>query len=145
MKRRYLIIVGAIFLILVTLWGVWYLSASNLLRSTGIVKFSAGSKGMNRLEITGPYGWYCMEYTKVPTQIDSPVLQVAGKGFGNCPLFGADVILSTDYPAIEKTQNIVLDQSTMVYQNSSKTYEIYVWITKDRSNFDRLEEIANQK
>jgi hypothetical protein len=103
----------------------------------GKATFSAGKRGLNQLDISAPSGWYCIEYTKTQTLAESTDLHVAGTGISECRLFGLNTILSTDYPDSGTTQ-IPLDEPTMVYQNASKSFEIYVLITQDRAKYEAL-------
>lgn len=147
MKHRNLIIVGiGIAVILLMSWAIWFVSTSNLLRSTGLVSLSPGSRNLNDMEVTGPYGWYCMRFIKVPGLFPvngSRPMEVSSKGWSECSLFGANVSHSTYYPAIKQIQEITLDQPTLIYQNPNKTLEIYIWITRDRTNIDRVEKLVS--
>jgi hypothetical protein len=137
MRRAFIIIavlgiIGIAALILLT---------SNLTRSYGTAQLSPGERGMNDLALTGPYGWYCIKYSKTvtSTEPDAP-LGLAGKGYSRCPLFGATLTSSTDYPAQGGLDSIPLDQPTMIYRNDAGTYEVYVLFTQDLSRYERLDE-----
>ena len=111
----------------------------NLLRSSGKASFTAADKpGMGRLRVTGPAGWQCIEFEKTVTNADSTVLQIAGKGRGECPMFGSYNFDSTSYPTQGETKEIPADKPTLVYKNEAGNFEIYVLITKDKDAFARL-------
>jgi hypothetical protein len=139
-QRSILIIVG---LLVVVLAGglVWLLTTSNILRTAGMARFMPGEDGMNKLEITGPAGWYCIEYTKQQmTANPSDPLELGGKGWSRCPLFGPAVIQANHYPDSGSMDNIALNQPVMIYQNEQKTYEVYLWFSQDLTVYDRLAE-----
>ncbi len=140
MDRRVIYLIVAV-IVVVAIGVIGFLVFSNVRLSAGTAQFSPGSNGLNTLQITGPYGWYCMEYEKIPTDVNSPTLGLGGRGISACPMFGASINGSTDFPDGRVTQTIPLEQDVMVYQNPNKTFEIYVWVTRDRANFDRLDQI----
>ena len=135
MNRRIIgIIVGS-----VILGGlIWLVAASNLIRSSGTAQFSPGPGGGNTLRMAGPYGWYCIEYSRALVSPESTELAIMSKGITDCPLAGTTEIESNIYPAQGGSDRIPLDEPVMIYQNPAKTYEIYVLITKDRSKYDQL-------
>jgi len=114
-------------------------TACNLFRSSGKARFTAADKpGMGRLRVTGPSGWQCIEFEKTVTNADSTVLQIAGKGRGECPMFGSYNFDSTSYPTQGETKEIPADKPTLVYKNEAGNFEIYVLLTKDKDAFARL-------
>lgn len=114
-------------------------TSCNLLRSSGKASFTAADKpGMGRLRVTGPAGWQCIEFEKTVTNADSTVLQIAGKGRGECPMFGSYNFDSTSYPASGKEIELQADKQTLVYKNDDGNFEIYVLITKDKDAFAKL-------
>ena len=142
MQRRSIFAIGIIATLLIG-GLVWFVSSSNVLRSVGTVRFAPGENGMNSLEIIGPPGWHCIQYEKTLTIPNDPNLHPGGKGMFDCKLFGGITTVSNAFPAVEMTRDVRLNEPTLVYQNPDKTYEIYVWITKDADNFDNLERIVD--
>src|SRR5687767_13122711 len=128
MNRRLIgIIVGS-----VLLGGlIWLVAGSNLIRSYGTAQFSPGLRGGNTLRMAGPYGWYCIEYSRGLASPDSTELAVMSTGITSCPFAGTTEIESNTYPAQGGSDRIPLEEPVMIYQNPAKTYEIYVLITKD--------------
>jgi hypothetical protein len=111
----------------------------NMLRSSGKAQFSASEKpGMGRLSLTGPSGWQCIEFEKTRTNASSTELSVSGIGRGKCPLFGAYVTDSTEFPNQGNAIEVPADQPTRIYQNAKKDFEIYVLVTKDGSVFEKI-------
>ncbi|MBN8219300.1 MAG: hypothetical protein J0L53_00170 [Spirochaetes bacterium] len=114
-------------------------ASCNLLRSSGKASFVAADKpGMGRLKVTGPSGWQCIEFEKAPIGPDSSQLQIAGKGRGECPLFGSYNFDSTSYPTQGETKDIPADKPTLVYKNEAGNFEIYVLLTKDKEAFSKI-------
>ncbi len=136
MKRPPLVVTGLAVIVIAAAIG--FVLSSNLLVRVGKAAFSTGERDLNKLEITAPYGWYCIEYEKTMTVPNSSELHVAGTGISDCPLFGPDTILSNNYPD-HGTTEVPLDQPTRVYQSENQHYEIYVLITKDRTKYEQLD------
>lgn len=114
-------------------------TSCNLLRSSGKASFTAADKpGMGRLRVTGPAGWQCIEFEKTVTNPDSTVLQITGKGRGECPMFGSYDFDSTSYPTQGEAKDIPADKPTLVYKNEAGNFEIYVLLAKDKEAFARL-------
>lgn len=114
-------------------------ASCNILRSSGKATFAAADKpGMGRLKVTGPSGWQCIEFEKAPIGPDASQLQIAGKGRGDCPLFGSYNFDSTSYPTQGETKDIPADKPTLVYKNEAGNFEIYVLLTKDKEAFSKI-------
>ena len=129
--------VGAGISIVILLATGLFVLSSNLLRTDGYAEFASGQQGLNKLSITGPYGWYCVEHTKVASPTDNGQLIFGGAGTNECPVLGSVDLYSNEFPDSGKF-TIPPDQDVMVYQNPDNTYEVWVLITRDQSRVASL-------
>lgn len=128
--------------LLVTSIGVYVFT--NLSRAEGKLEFSnSEDKNMNALKITGPYGWYCVTYSKEKFSEDGP-LKLAGLGYSVFPLVGATELRTNYYPNKGSLAHIPLDQPTLFHRNGAIA-EYYILITKDKSKYEALKEELNGK
>jgi hypothetical protein len=133
MKRP--LILGIVAVVLILAGAAAFLANSNMGRSAGLVEFRPGTGGLNAMDITGPSGWKCIEYSKMRNAAGT--MDLAGRGMSDCKFSGPLVLQSNTYPSHGKV-TVPLNQPTLVYQNTDKTYEEYVLITQDAAAYDRL-------
>ena len=141
--------------------GIVYYS-SNLACLKATVTFSVNEKrvGMNTLTAEAPYGYYIIRYSVVPRSPanDESPFSVGGKGVAQSPigLFGNKTEFSNMFPSEGKVEDIPLEQHVRIASNLNyaATAEmptnqkirdrcgIYVLVTKDRSQFEKLDSVV---
>ncbi|MFO1524487.1 MAG: hypothetical protein U1F16_00795 [Turneriella sp.] len=125
---------SALFIFMVLLF-----TACNAFRSKGTARLEKADKPkFGRIVVSGPSGWYCVEFEKTRTQPEKGALQISGVGRGKCPMFGGYHFDSTDYPQASEEFTLEPDQPRLIYHNTDRSYEIYALITKDPSLPARL-------
>ena len=115
---------------------------------------------MNKLSVKAPYGYYVIRYDVVPRlpPHDGKPFQLGGRSVSNDPigLYDDDTTDANFFPSEGTVDDISVEKHVRIssHLNPAATAEIpenkailercgtYVFVTKDRSVFDRLESIV---
>ena len=115
---------------------------------------------MNTLTAEAPYGYYIIRYSVVPRSLgnDESPFSVGGKSVAQSPigLFGNETEHSNTFPSEGKVEGIPLEQHVRIVSNlnyaataemptNEKILDrcgIYVLVTKDRSQFEKLDSVV---
>jgi hypothetical protein len=137
--------------------------SSNLTRDTATATFSKSEEkeGMNTLKVEAPHGYHVIRYDVVPRwpPNDQSPFKVGGSSIRQDPigLFDDVTAHSTMFPSEGRVDDIPVEKHVRISSdlNTAATAELpdnqavlercgtYVFVTKDRSVFDRLESLVS--
>lgn len=110
---------------------------SNVLLFHGSATFVEAGGDMNRLEMRGPWRWQCIQYDVMPNNAEFGVQTVTSSYQTTCPLFGA---VESPLNGWNETGEfrIELGEPTLVHESPTGSHQIYVLITRDLEQWERI-------
>lgn len=131
----------ALVLVILAAAGLIVTSFSNALRKTGSARFAFSgtrtdgrTENLNRLEMFGPWGCYCITYGVTVGPDGSR--QLAGRGITVFPLVGPAAEKSSAFPPSGEITGIEPGKDTLIYKSAG--YEYHLILSRERDVYESL-------